>query len=207
MKIPNATFEVTVPSPFLHCYDFVWLGWDKLALNFRAVVKQGLQILASKIDLQRRWTPGWSWSNLFGDEKSKWSNGSLGRSWHPISVCSLTLEASMILPTYPRKIPHSSPNSHKYKQSFRNCCLRSAPGIFQGLCGWNLRNQPSKRKNCRSLFCGPPAKKPTGGVPFANGETHTFPNPVSRFRFLKVHCELVPPWNVDLRGYQVQLIR
>ena len=50
---------------------------------------------------------------------------------------------SMILPTYPGKIPHTSPNLHKERtfKILHKLLVKqwNIWGIFQGVCGWDLR--------------------------------------------------------------------
>ncbi len=62
----------------------------------------------------------------------------------------------MILPTYPAKIPQTSPNPHKERNSFINCWW-NFQGIFQGYVGeildtWNPHHQtPKKQVSLRNL--------------------------------------------------------
>ena len=50
---------------------------------------------------------------------------------------------SMILPTYPGKIPQTFPKPHKERKSFINCWW-NIRGYLPGVCGWDLRIIPCK---------------------------------------------------------------
>ncbi len=62
-----------------------------------------------------------------------------GYGWHPYSYLEISSQMSMILPTYPGKIPQTSPNPHKERNSFINCWW-NLRGIFQGYVGEILEN-------------------------------------------------------------------
>ncbi len=78
-------------------------------------------------------------------------------SWHVsqfFMISSLIL--SMILPTYPGKIPQTSPNPQKERTSFINCWWNFW-GIFQWYVGENLdfRLFGSPKTSCLPLIWGP----------------------------------------------------